>query len=153
MKQFCIFVVLLFLVAPIFAATWTGATSINWDTASNWNPAGVPSGTTDVIIPNTSRKPQVIWANATCRDLTIQANAILYVNSADAHSLTVNGIMTVNGTLNMSCTASLSVSNDINCYGMMSVTGSGGLTAYGDVFFLSGSSFVDSSIDIFLQAL
>lgn len=151
MKHFIFLLVLLILAAPILAvtATWTGTTSINWDTANNWNPAGVPTSSTDVIITNTTRKPHVIWANATCNNLTIQPGAVLYVDSVDAHSLIVNGFMTVNGTLSKSSTASVSVSGDLNCHGAMSITGSGALTGYGNIYFYAGSSFVDSSLTQF----
>lgn len=32
--------------------TWTGATSIDWNTASNWNPARIPGAGDSVVIPN-----------------------------------------------------------------------------------------------------
>ena len=34
------------------AQTWTGATSSDWNTASNWNPATVPTATSSVSVNN-----------------------------------------------------------------------------------------------------
>lgn len=147
MKRFTFILLLLILGTAAFAitATWTGTTSINWDTPSNWSPAGVPSSSTDVIIPNTTRKPHVIWANATSNNLTIQPSAILYVDSEDGHSLTVNGSMILDGTLNMSNSGSVSIAFDLGCWGLASVTGTGALTVYRDTKWYSGASFLDSS--------
>ena len=62
MKSFTFIFILLIFGTAAFAvtATWTGATSVNWDTYSNWSTNAVPTSSTDVIIPNTARKPHVI---------------------------------------------------------------------------------------------
>ncbi|MBJ6117519.1 T9SS type A sorting domain-containing protein [Pontibacter sp. BT310] len=55
--------------------SWTGATSSDWNTASNWYPAGVPSATDDVIIDvvlNVNRYPIINdWNDYTIKSLTI----------------------------------------------------------------------------------
>ena len=54
---------------------WTGnGTDNNWFTASNWNPAVVPSSIDDVIIPNlgsTTSIPTITYSSAMARNLTI----------------------------------------------------------------------------------
>ena len=147
MKHLSLIFLLFMLASAAFAvtATWTGNTSVNWDTSSNWSTGALPTGTTDVIIPNTTRKPRITWVNALCNNLTIQSSAVLYLDSTGGYGLTVNGDMTVNGALTISGTGGLSVSGLSKCYGPISVTGTGGLTAYGDIRFYSGSSFVDSA--------
>lgn len=102
--SFCVlFSVLCSLLA---AATWTGSASTSWSNASNWNPASVPTSSTDVTVPNVTNKP-VINAAATCRDMTIQTNSSITISSS--YNLTVNGTMAVYGALNMSSTGDLYV--------------------------------------------
>ena len=102
--SFCVlFSVLCSLLA---AATWTGSASTSWSNASNWNPASVPTSSTDVTVPNVTNKP-VINATATCRDMTIQTNSSITISSS--YNLTVNGTMAVYGALNMSSTGDLYV--------------------------------------------
>lgn len=59
--------------------TWTGATSTDWNTASNWSAASVPTATDSVIIPDTTGLPNAptLSTTATCNNLTIQANGVL----------------------------------------------------------------------------
>lgn len=102
--SFCVlFSVLCSLLA---AATRTGSASTSWSNASNWNPASVPTSSTDVTVPNVTNKP-VINATATCRDMTIQTNSSITISSS--YNLTVNGTMAVYGALNMSSTGDLYV--------------------------------------------
>lgn len=65
--------------------TWLGTTS-DWDTASNWNPSGVPSASNDVIIVNGTSNNPVASSTIATNNLIIQENA----------SLTVNGTVTAN---------------------------------------------------------
>ncbi len=45
------------IVCPVGASTWTGATSNNWRTASNWNPAGVPGTGANVCFSTPNPTP------------------------------------------------------------------------------------------------
>ena len=60
------------VITNVFGVTKTwnnGGTGINWDTANNWSPSGVPAVGDDVVIPN-SFKVDVTSA-AVCNSLVI----------------------------------------------------------------------------------
>ena len=68
--------------------TWTGETSTDWATATNWNPNGIPGSTDNVIIPTTANKP-MLPANQTIANLSLTGtNKIMLGNS----TLCVNAI-------------------------------------------------------------
>lgn len=73
------------------STTWTGGSSTLWSVSGNWS-AGVPTSTTDVIIPNTTRLPTVD-INSSCKSVTISGNTTLTLSA----NLTVSGGLTVNG--------------------------------------------------------
>jgi len=61
--------------------TWTGATSIDWHTASNWSPAVVPSVCgTSVVIPVTANQPH-IFAPISVGDIRVLDNASIYIQT------------------------------------------------------------------------
>jgi hypothetical protein len=69
--------------------TWTGATSADWNTASNWNHSGVPLGYcgTNVLIPTSpsgGRFP-ALTAESWVKDITIQTGATLNGGSQTLH--------------------------------------------------------------------
>ncbi len=57
-------------------STWTGATSSNWFTATNWSPSGVPSASTAVTIPGSLATYPTLTANATVGTLTMTGGAL-----------------------------------------------------------------------------
>lgn len=75
---------------------WTGYSSTNWHTASNWCNNTVPTATTDVIIPGgVTNMPDIsTTATAYCRDITIQAGATLKMSAASS-------VLEVKGNWNM----------------------------------------------------
>jgi len=82
---------------------WTGITSSNWYTASNWDDFNVPTSTTDVTIPAGTPFSAVIGiGTAYCRDLEIQTGAVLTQNSGGYFYVTREfdadeGLFTMNG--------------------------------------------------------
>lgn len=74
------------------AGLWTGATSNDWHTASNWDDASVPDASTNVEIPVGATNYPTISASASCNNLTLKSDA-----SGDA-SLIGQGQLTINGT-------------------------------------------------------
>ncbi|WP_276133217.1 T9SS type A sorting domain-containing protein [Polluticoccus soli] len=61
-------------------AIWTGATSTNWKTASNWSPATIPDSTKQVYIRNTTNKPNIAVSDTgRCKCLTLDTGFVTVV--------------------------------------------------------------------------
>jgi hypothetical protein len=71
------------------AKTWTGATSTNWGTASNWSPSGVPGSSDNITIPNVTNDP-VLDASRTAGTITFQSGASLDFGT---YTLTASGLV------------------------------------------------------------
>jgi hypothetical protein len=72
--------------------TYSGATGGNWGVSTNWTPAGVPTATDDVIIPNNI----VVTVNvaATCRNMRIAGgDQASTVTISGSNSLTVTDLI------------------------------------------------------------
>jgi len=59
--------------------TWTGTTSTDWNTASNWNLGTVPTSTDSVTIANAANQP-VLSTSVTVANLTINSSSTLTLN-------------------------------------------------------------------------
>jgi hypothetical protein len=70
---------------------WTGATSTDWHTTSNWSCNTIPTATTDVIIPSGApRYPVISTSDAVARSITLNASGTsLTMNTA--RKLTLSG--------------------------------------------------------------
>ncbi len=93
-----------FLMGPTSLSwSWTGLTSSDWHTASNWSMTGHPSvhgipiSSNDVAIPYSAPNMPVISPakTAACNNLTIGQNSLLTVNSLA--SLTIMGSIILQG--------------------------------------------------------
>ncbi|MEI6764877.1 MAG: CARDB domain-containing protein [Bacteroidota bacterium] len=83
------------VVTPtVCGQSWTGAVSTVWNNAGNWSALQVPTGNTDVTIPNVTNKP-VITNAAVCKGITINSGATVTINPG--FSLTANGPTVLNG--------------------------------------------------------
>jgi hypothetical protein len=72
--------------------TWRGITSTDWNTASNWNPAGVPTAIDNATIVTGSNN--CILANdVAVTNLTITSGTL----NLNAHTLTTTGVVAANG--------------------------------------------------------
>lgn len=82
------------------AGTWTGTTSSDWNTASNWCGGSVPTASTDVFIsPNSAsvlNQPVIGTAGGICKNITINSGATVTISASNA--LEVKGNWTNNGT-------------------------------------------------------
>ncbi|MBK9337212.1 MAG: right-handed parallel beta-helix repeat-containing protein [Lewinellaceae bacterium] len=67
---------------------WTGCTSTDWHTTTNWLDGSVPTTADDVNIPNVTNDP-VISAAAVAKSVHVQTSGALTINAGA--SLTVNG--------------------------------------------------------------
>ena len=85
-----------FQVTVTSGKIWTGSTSTNWHTAENWSPAGVPTASDNVTIPDVTNDPVISTANAAVNGLTINAGAIVDLTN---RLLTAEGTVINNGTL------------------------------------------------------
>ena len=131
--------------------TWTGTTSTNWSTSSNWNPTGIPDGSIDITIPN----------SATCTNspeitsITINSGKTLTLQSGA--KLSISGVLTNNGTVTIENGATLvqtgSGSNSGNgIYNVkQTITGTGGVTPNGRFWYL-GSPLSNGSSTALLSS-
>ena len=72
--------------------TWSGATSTNWATTSNWCDGIVPTATSNVFVNSGGNQP-VISSSALCNNITLGSGSTLTINS----TLDVAGNWTNNG--------------------------------------------------------
>jgi hypothetical protein len=89
--------------SSIFAPTttiWTGSTSTDWNTASNWS-AGIPSDTKSCQIPSASNNPTISSGVAQCENIDITNGSLTLSGGA---TLETYGNFTNTGTFNQSGT-------------------------------------------------
>ena len=91
---------LVLLIISLLSGTWIGATSTDWNTASNWI-GGVPTSATNAIIPSGPAYQPIVLNTplAECNNLTIESGASLTINAGQA--LTAQGNINNSGTLNL----------------------------------------------------
>lgn len=89
-----------FGVAPKGCPFWTGSTSIDWDTGSNWSSSEVPSGAAKITIPSS-----LVLNSPVANLLTINTNSSLTIQSGA--NLTVSGALTNDGTITIESGATL----------------------------------------------
>ena len=123
-------------VAPVTATTWTaGAGTQDWFTAGNWS-AGVPTASTDALIPAGVRFYPIIGSGAAAtRALTITSPGSL---TQSAGTLTVNGNLSSSGTISKSA-GTIAVTGSLSSSGTLSQSG-GDLTIGGSLTNNSGGT-------------
>ncbi|HOY31118.1 MAG TPA: T9SS type A sorting domain-containing protein [Bacteroidales bacterium] len=114
---------------------WTGTVSNNWDTPGNWSLGVVPGSTLDAEIPDVAPNPMPVVNSsgaACCRNITIDANASVTINSGK--DLTVSGNWTNNGDsltgIGTVCFTSSYTQkiNGLTVFGNLIINNSGGVT-------------------------
>ena len=75
--------------------TWTGATSTDWNTPSNWSKGAVPTASDDAFISNVATQP-VIGVSAVCNNLTIYTGSSVTISGSN--TLSVSGNLVNGGT-------------------------------------------------------
>ena len=107
-----------FSIAPY---TWTGATSTDWFTATNWSGNVVPSASNNTTIATSSRNPIIAGGfTAQTNDLTINNGAVLTVGPS--------GKLTTNGNLVITTASGLVMENQTGVNGMASFINKGSIT-------------------------
>jgi hypothetical protein len=119
MKTFALFCILMFVALCTQAVTWTGASSVDWNTPGNWSTGIVPSSTEPVyIVTGVVNYPDVSTANAFCNLLSLAAGTRLTISSS----------------------FSLHAYNYLVCSGNLIISGSGDLIIDYYAYWYSGST-------------
>ncbi|MES1219105.1 MAG: hypothetical protein ABUT20_26605, partial [Bacteroidota bacterium] len=90
--------------------TWkgkgAGGSGTDFNTASNWNPSGVPTASDNVTIAITSDATITLSANASIKNLTftVSGNNNSAVLDAGSNTLTINGTSSIDATSGNSST-------------------------------------------------
>ena len=89
---------------PFSAVTWTGSTSSDWATATNWSTGAVPTSSDIVYIDGTfTNEPSISSTDATAESITIASGNTLTID--ETSSLTISGDFTNNsGTVTLNST-------------------------------------------------
>ncbi|WP_157482995.1 hypothetical protein, partial [Geofilum rubicundum] len=104
--------------------TWTGATSSDWFTASNWTNNSVPSASANTTISAAENLPEISGDDvAHVNDLTIENSSSLTLKSS--------GKLTVNGDLTIAATGELVLDNGYGVNGMASLIAHGQILGTG----------------------
>ena len=139
------------------AGLWTGNTSTNWNTASNWDDMSVPNSFVDVTIPSGCANYPVLSGNLginnaaysyDCKSLTINSGASVTVNGADVISY---GELTVAGTLDIGDDFTLHSGSTVNLSGSISL----GVTSgwYGHAEHQAGSVFNQTGGNYYVETI
>ncbi len=83
--------------------TWTGSTSSNWFTASNWSPQAVPADSEFVVIETASNLPTISSADAAIKSLTITSGSL---------TLTAGNNLTVEDNISIGSGTSLNIGSN-----------------------------------------
>lgn len=110
---------------------WTGNTSTDWATASNWCNGVVPASTTNVTISSGAIRMPAINSSVNCADLTIANGATVTLNSAGtlniAGTLTNNGAFINSGTVNFNGTTGQQTFSGVPAFYNLTLNNSAGL--------------------------
>lgn len=120
-KSFLLALSLVFMHC-VNAQTWTGSSSSNWNTLTNWDPAVIPTLNDVVTIPGGLGRYPVLSGNTTVRQIDMQAGSRIDVNGF-ALSVIGNGFNYFTG-------ATLNNSNATTDIILNLTTGSLGFTTY-----------------------
>ncbi|GHB85707.1 T9SS type A sorting domain-containing protein [Persicitalea jodogahamensis] len=89
LKTFLLGLLIFLSVAAKAQTTWTGASSTDWSTATNWSTNAVPTATDDVKIPVEPANQPEISASVVAKSVELYQQASL--------TLTASGILTIDG--------------------------------------------------------
>jgi hypothetical protein len=123
MKKLYFFTLLILCCHCLPAQTWTGATNSDWNNAANWNPAGVPTSTSNVIIPGSLSQYPVMNGKVLINGIDMQPGSRLDVNGSELALNGVNTYINFNG-------ATLNNSNGATDIILSITTGAGGFVTY-----------------------
>jgi hypothetical protein len=116
-------------VYPTFLGyTWTGATSTNWGTATNWSPGGVPGSSDRVYITTPGTNALNVTGSQNAKSITLSGTGALVVSG----NLTTNDIV-LSGSNSIQITGAVTASNYLqNATGSLVMTSGATLTVNND---------------------
>ena len=85
------------------AKTWTGAADTDWSNSANWNPAGAPTSTDNILIPSAPTNQPTLSGSGAANLVLINAGATLTLGPASLMAFSNN--VTNNGTIAGSATS------------------------------------------------
>ncbi len=89
---------------PFSAVTWSGTTSSDWATATNWSTGAVPTSSDIVYVDGTfTNEPTISSTDAVAQSVTVASGNTLTID--ENSSLTVSGDFTNSGTVTLNSTA------------------------------------------------
>ena len=155
---------------PVSEAYWTGAVSTDWFNKDNWSSGVVPTNGINAIIPSRANNPIITGQNAVCKDLNITDGFLTLQSGYDLSvagnvylgSGTSVGILAVddpscsiavNGSWTKSQNALFVHGNGnviFNASGG-SVTLNPGSSAFGNITFNGGATFICTTQEIFVD--
>ena len=92
-----------FGISPSVAVNWTGSTSSDWVTATNWSTGAVPTSSDIVNVEGTfTNEPIISATNAAAQSVTVANGNTLTIS--ETSSLTVSGDFTNTGTVTLNST-------------------------------------------------
>jgi hypothetical protein len=133
-KQLLLLALTLIVQQASFAInyTWNGVTSSNWNTSSNWTPAGVPTSVDNVTISLTANSP-TLQANTIITNLTLNSGTL----NLGGFQLTATGVNVLNaGTISNGTFAP----NGVSCNYRL-VTINADVTNVTSSLYLNGATF------------
>ncbi|MFH0867504.1 MAG: BNR-repeat neuraminidase N-terminal domain-containing protein, partial [Bacteroidota bacterium] len=83
----------------VIAVSWTGTTSTDWATGSNWSSGTAPTITTDVVIPNERVRFPYINGAGVCHDIIIENGATVSCLNQNVANFEIYGDLINNGQL------------------------------------------------------
>lgn len=102
--------------------TWIGSTLTDWNTASNWLPAGIPTASTCVIIPTAKTSKIINTPDAVAKTVTIKApTGNLELQSDKNLTVTDNIIVESGATFNIKNNANLVQINNVANTGIVTI--------------------------------
>src|SRR5262249_48430166 len=121
-------------------ATWTGSVS-DWNIATNWSPAGVPTGT--AIFAATGLTSVTLAANTSIDTIQFEAGSPAYAITVVGATFDINGSGIVNSSGNIP-----GISNNGTVrFNNTSSAADADITNFGSLLFADGSSAGSSTID------
>lgn len=117
--------------------TWSGTTSTDWGTSTNWGCGRVPVITDNVVIVSGGNQPVIIDAGRTTNNLSIGTGAVLTLNNTASH-LTIAGTYSTSGTLThtageIELAGSANQSIPVGTYNRLIINNAAGATLTGNI--------------------